>query len=120
MFDHVLKHLRLLEMPGFALIFVVKYVQMLRWVLPREAPAMWLLRLTKTANMRQENNRQLCSVCAFLYPRPLKVSLLGTNEKLGECVCVCLYYHICIYVYTYTHITHIYVRGNLVAALLLQ
>lgn len=103
MFDHVLKHLRLLEMPGFALIFVVKYVQMLRWVLPREAPAMWLLRLTKTANMRQENNRQLCSVCAFLYPRPLKVSLLGTNEKLGECVCVFVlpYMYICIYIHTH-------------------
>ena len=109
MFDHVLKHLRLLEMPGFALIFVVKYVQMLRWVLPREAPAMWLLRLTKTANMRQENNRQLCSVCAFLYPRPLKVSLLGTNEKLGECVCVCI--TIYVYMYIHTHTSHIYMYG---------
>lgn len=78
MLHHVLRHLHLLEMPGFTLICCEAW--MLRWVLPWEAPAMWLLRLTSTASVRQENNRWLCNGCVFLYTRPLKVSLLEPNE----------------------------------------
>lgn len=44
---------------------------------------MWLLRLTSTASVRQENNRWLCNGCAFLYTRPLKVSLLEPNDCQG-------------------------------------
>ena len=54
----------------------------LRWVLPWEAPATWLPQWTKTASVRQENHRQLCNGCVFLYTRPLKVSLLEPNETI--------------------------------------
>lgn len=63
MLDHVLSHLCLPEMLGFALILLGSMDAKTGFA--PEAPPMQLLLLTKTVSMRQGNNRQLCNVCTF-------------------------------------------------------
>lgn len=70
MLGHVLRHLCLLEMLGFALILLGSMDAKMGFA--PETPPMCFLLLTKTVSMRQGNNRQLCSVCTFSLPKTFK------------------------------------------------